>query len=165
MINNQLNDIVTNGLCIGCGLCESIAGRDKVKIVMTPEGRERPSIGSTHIPLDSLINETIYATCPGTQIHGLPAWLIEPETEIDAVWGPLLRIDRGYAADPDIRFRGSTGGVLTALAIYLLEASAWTLSCMWQQMKTIRCVRAPISATTERMCSRQPARDMVPPPR
>ena len=119
MINNKLNDIVTNGLCIGCGLCESVAGQEAVKIVMTPQRRERPSV---RLPLDAPINEAIYAVCPGTQIHGLPDSLIEPETQVDSVWGPLLQIHRGYAAEPDIRFRGSTGGVLTALAIYLLES-------------------------------------------
>ena len=36
--------------------------------------------------------------------------------------GPIIRIDRGYAAEPDIRFRGSTGGVLTTLALFLLES-------------------------------------------
>jgi len=27
---NSLSDIVKNGLCIGCGLCQSIAGKDKI---------------------------------------------------------------------------------------------------------------------------------------
>ncbi|TIU81728.1 MAG: coenzyme F420 hydrogenase, partial [Mesorhizobium sp.] len=36
-----LSEVVENGLCIGCGLCRSMAGRD-IEMVMTPEGRERP---------------------------------------------------------------------------------------------------------------------------
>ena len=39
---NQLSDIVDNGLCIGCGLCQSIAGKDKIKISMTSKGRLEP---------------------------------------------------------------------------------------------------------------------------
>ena len=39
---NNLSDIVDNGLCIGCGLCQSIAGKDKIKISMTPKGRLEP---------------------------------------------------------------------------------------------------------------------------
>ena len=29
---NNLSDIVNNGLCIGCGLCQSVAGKDKIEI-------------------------------------------------------------------------------------------------------------------------------------
>ena len=36
---NNLNDIVNNGLCIGCGLCQSIAGKENIEISMTPKGR------------------------------------------------------------------------------------------------------------------------------
>ena len=36
---NNLNDIVNNGLCIGCGLCQSIAGKDSIDISMSTKGR------------------------------------------------------------------------------------------------------------------------------
>ena len=117
-MGKSVNQIVENGLCIGCGLCESLAGSTAAGLVMTSEGRERPKVFG-EIPAE--ITEAIFATCPGTQIHGLPESELTSETQIDPVWGPVIRINRGYAADPDIRFRGSTGGVLTALAIYLLE--------------------------------------------
>lgn len=117
--SEPLTQIVTDGLCIGCGLCQSIAEPNRVQIVMTPEGRERPILNN---PLEKETNDLILATCPGLNIHGLPAQSIAPEANLDDVWGHTLRIDRGYAADPDVRFRGSTGGVLTALAIYLLES-------------------------------------------
>ena len=32
---NKLSDIVDSGLCIGCGLCQSITGKDKIEISMT----------------------------------------------------------------------------------------------------------------------------------
>ena len=38
----KLSDIVDNGLCIGCGLCQSIAGKDKIKVSMSPKGRLEP---------------------------------------------------------------------------------------------------------------------------
>lgn len=119
MIKASVNDITANGLCIGCGLCESLAGKDQLELVMTSEGRERPLV-KTELSNDVLHN--ILQTCPGTQIHGLPESEITSDTTVDNIWGPVIQIDRGYAADPDIRFRGSTGGVLTTLAIYLLES-------------------------------------------
>jgi coenzyme F420 hydrogenase subunit beta len=36
-------------------------------------------------------------------------------------WGPVLEIWEGYAEDKEIRFKGSSGGVVTALALYGLE--------------------------------------------
>ena len=38
----SLAAVVESGLCIGCGLCESIPGRERMRMVMTPQGRERP---------------------------------------------------------------------------------------------------------------------------
>ena len=39
---NKLSDIVDNGLCIGCGLCQSITGKDSIEISMSPKGRLEP---------------------------------------------------------------------------------------------------------------------------
>jgi coenzyme F420 hydrogenase subunit beta len=36
-------------------------------------------------------------------------------------WGPVLEIWEGHATDPTIRFQGSSGGALTAIAAYCLE--------------------------------------------
>lgn len=36
-------------------------------------------------------------------------------------WGPVLELWEGHATDPEIRFRGASGGVLTALSAYCLE--------------------------------------------
>ena len=111
--------IAEDGLCIGCGLCQSLAGPERIRMARTPEGNHRPVVQG---PLDDAIVARIYATCPGTRIEGLPEALVEPGAEIDPVWGPYLRVVRGFAADPEVRFEGSTGGVLSALAIYLLES-------------------------------------------
>jgi coenzyme F420 hydrogenase subunit beta len=38
----DLQTIVSNGLCTGCGLCESIAGHEQVKMALTSASRMRP---------------------------------------------------------------------------------------------------------------------------
>lgn len=40
---------------------------------------------------------------------------------LEAGWGPVLEIWEGHAKDPNIRFKGASGGVLTALSAYCLE--------------------------------------------
>jgi len=113
------DEIVQAGLCIGCGLCVGVVGSDRLRLVMTPEGRERP------MPIDRLSereNALVNAICPGLQIHGAAEDELGADTETDLIWGPASEIFIGYAADPMVRFRGSTGGVLTALGQFLLAS-------------------------------------------
>ena len=110
--------IVESGLCIGCGLCESLAGRQRIRLVMTPEGRERPAVLQ---PLDRATVALINAVCPGLTVEGPDPSATDASVQWDAIWGPAIRIAKGHAADPEVRFRGSGGGGLSALAIHLLE--------------------------------------------
>lgn len=114
-----LNEIVENGLCIGCGLCRSIAGPARVDLVMTPEGRERPV---ARRELDQATLARINAVCPGTRIGGADPGASSETAQRDTIWGPAERLSIGYAGDPAVRFRGSTGGVLTALGQFLLTS-------------------------------------------
>ena len=116
--NNRMNAISEQGLCAGCGICQSIAGQGKIKVVKSVNGYERPVIIGD---LDNTTVEKIFNICPGTRIEGLPTKEITPSTQIDKVWGPWLRIARAWAGEPKPRFEGSTGGVLTALAQFLLK--------------------------------------------
>ncbi|MFT5483664.1 MAG: coenzyme F420 hydrogenase subunit beta [Halieaceae bacterium] len=120
-IENVLNisDIVTNGLCIGCGLCESIAGSDKLQMTMTPEGRLRP-MEIAPVQLEQV--QQIYSSCPGTRIGGLPDSEVDENAITDPIWGPYRRMDVGYAGDEKIRYQAATGGVMTALSTYLLDS-------------------------------------------
>ncbi|HTL91040.1 MAG TPA: Coenzyme F420 hydrogenase/dehydrogenase, beta subunit C-terminal domain, partial [Steroidobacteraceae bacterium] len=113
-----LEEIVENGLCIGCGLCRSIAGRDQIDFVMTPQGRERPL---ARRPLDRAALERINAVCPGTRIGGTDTASCDTAMH-DPVWGPAERLSIAHASDPLVRFRGSSGGALTALGRFLLSS-------------------------------------------
>ncbi len=115
----RLYAIVEQGLCIGCGICQSVAGADSVAVVKTESGYQQPVVVGelSHETVD-----TIYDVCPGTRVDGLPERLIAGDTSVDKVWGPWRRMTRAWASDPDVRHEGSTGGVLTALAQYLLHS-------------------------------------------
>jgi coenzyme F420 hydrogenase subunit beta len=115
----RLYAIVEQGLCIGCGLCQSIAGAERLRVIKTRNGYLTPVAGDE---LDHETVDRIYSACPGTRVEGLPERLLEPDTRRDNVWGPWRRMVRAWAADPKLRFEGSTGGVLTALGAYLLKS-------------------------------------------
>lgn len=116
---DRLYDIVEQGLCIGCGLCESVAGRETVAMTKVPSGYQHPVVFGD---LDHATVDTIYDVCPGTRVDGLPGELITDGTTVDPIWGPWRRIALGWAGNPVVRHEGSTGGVLTALAQYLLTS-------------------------------------------
>ena len=113
----RMNAIPEQGLCAGCGICQAVLGTDKIQVVKSSNGYERPVIVGKLSDDDV---EKIFDICPGTRIEGLPECEIDADTKMDNVWGPWRRMVRAWAGDPEIRFEGSTGGVLTALAQFLL---------------------------------------------
>ncbi len=110
--------VVTDAMCIGCGLCQSIVGEDRIRMRLVQNLTERPVITGE---LDAASVNRIYRVCPATRVEGLPESLTEPDSGYDKIWGVWRRLVLAWAADPAIRYLGSTGGLLTALALYLLE--------------------------------------------
>ena len=110
--------IVEAGLCIGCGLCRSVAP-DAIRMEMSSGGAEIPVVEH---PLTESQLTLINRVCPGVRVEGR-----RPETESaaarwDTIWGPAIAMAKGYAADPEVRFRCSAGGGTSALGIHLLES-------------------------------------------
>jgi coenzyme F420 hydrogenase subunit beta len=119
VVNARLGDlqtIVENGMCCGCGLCASIAGADQVEMTLSPIGQIRPR--QTR-PLESATLQSILRVCPGVSVTG-PS----PQRDVTThpVWGPIASLDRGWARDETIRQHAAAGGALTALALFLLES-------------------------------------------
>ncbi len=116
----RLYQIVEHGMCIGCGICQSIAGKDRVQMLLVENGTERPVIKDK---LDHSIVDKIMDVCPGTRVEGLPEHEIDNDAKHDSVWGVWQEITLAYAAEPHVRYIGSTGGLMTALGLYLLESN------------------------------------------
>ncbi len=61
--------------------------------------------------------------CPGAGLSRSPD-LFQRQGVIKSLfkeWGPILRVWEGHAADPEIRFKGSSGGALSAISLFCLE--------------------------------------------
>jgi coenzyme F420 hydrogenase subunit beta len=108
----DLPDILDNGLCLGCGGCVAAIRAPGLEMRMSGDGYLRP----TPVPLDAAQRRTLDQVCSGRTL-GHDA----VEAPYHDLWGPIRRLGTGYATDPEVRFRGSSGGVLSALAIHLLE--------------------------------------------
>jgi len=116
----NLAEIVEHGLCIGCGLCQSIAGPERVRMTMVePPGRMRPRILA---PLDDNTQVRILAACPGVTIDQPLEPRRHEAATVDTVFGPWFNVWRGHASDPHVHHAASSGGALSALAIFLLQS-------------------------------------------
>lgn len=115
----DLQTIVSNGLCTGCGLCESVAGREQVEMKLTSAGYMRPQVKR---PLDDICMARIRAVCPGVELAGPDERQVEDRGAMHDLWGPIRTMHRGWSTNDDIRFTSAAGGAMTALACYLLES-------------------------------------------
>ena len=117
---NNLENIVKNGLCIGCGLCQSITGKDYIKISMSSKGRLEPKEIKK---ISSKTFNKILNVCPGVIIEGLPKELVDKNTKYDLLWGYYLSLFYAWSTDKKIRYESSTGGLLNGLSLYLLDTN------------------------------------------
>jgi coenzyme F420 hydrogenase subunit beta len=114
----SIETIVETGLCIGCGLCRSIAP-DAIRIELNPQGAEVPVLER---PLTESELGLVNQVCPGVRVEGRRAETESPDARWDTIWGPAITMAKAYAGDAEVRFRCSAGGASSALAIHLLDA-------------------------------------------
>ena len=108
-----LSEIVNNGLCLGCGGCVSAIDRPDLKMSMQADGYLRPG----EVELAASERELLGDVCPG---HALDGHAQQPDYH--RLWGPIRVVATGHATDPVVRYRGSSGGVITALSIGLVDS-------------------------------------------
>lgn len=104
-----INKIKKNHLCLGCGLCETI-DKGNCKMILSEEGFYEPKF-SRH----SNKQDMIKSVCPGINIRS------NSEKSHKSIWGDVVAVSNAWASDKDIRKSSSSGGVTSALAIYLLD--------------------------------------------
>lgn len=116
----KLSDVVDWRLCTGCGACAYACPEGRVQLIDYSDEGIRPLVdeqdcGSCRQCLDM---------CPGVQSdfseRSIPIGSGASHRFIKE-WGPVVAMFEGHATDPEIRFKGSSGGVLTAIGAYCLE--------------------------------------------
>jgi coenzyme F420 hydrogenase subunit beta len=113
--SSTLRYVEKGDLCSGCGLCAAIAEPGAVEVRLQANGYLRPQVLKDLSPEDDAL---IAATCPAVRLRQENG-----EGEDHAIWGPVLKTRVGYATDPALRFHASSGGVLSAALVYLLDSN------------------------------------------
>lgn len=105
----MIDRVKNNSLCLGCGLCASVLGKDKCDMLLTESGFYEPTLKQ---PLTAKENKVIKQICPSIHVETTPH---------EGVWGRMKSIAEAWSANPDIRHKAASGGVITSLSIYLIE--------------------------------------------
>ncbi len=111
----NIKDVVDWGLCTGCGACFYMCDKEIMELINIESIGIRPIFNNSNCENCTKCLEI----CPGYQID---ATIIDKsKIKIDYSIGSTIEILEGYSADNEIRYFASSGGVITALALYCLE--------------------------------------------
>jgi coenzyme F420 hydrogenase subunit beta len=112
-------DVVRWRLCLGCGACAVACERGNIFLEDIPGVGIRPRMRGGDCDMCGKCLES----CPGVGIvHGSRNGFEACLEELRDGWGPILEIYEGYAADPEIRRFGSSGGAAAALSLFCVES-------------------------------------------
>ena len=114
---DALHKIVDDGMCLGCGLCAALSG-DAIKMARGKDGDLRPFARDDFTDAQMALVEEV---CPSLRVEGLPKLVGAQAPFQDVVWGPYVEMSLGYANQETIRHQASTAGLLTMMAIYMLD--------------------------------------------
>ncbi len=90
--------------CTGCGLCKSFLG---VEFEIEKDGFTKPIFEQEGV-LEFCEN-----VCPASGKHVLK--------QDDTTWGKYIHVYKGFSANQEVRYKASSGGMITSIAMYLLQ--------------------------------------------
>lgn len=108
-----ISKIDKSGLCLGCGICESVLGSQSIKMNLESDGFYHPKIKHTTKDKEDVIKRV----CPSINIVNEV-----PLSKNNTVWGDIQTMYSSFSTNSEIRRIGSSGGTISAIAIDLLES-------------------------------------------
>lgn len=113
---DPITHAVRRNLCTGCGACAGLFPA-AIRMVEHPVHGRRPVVADT--PEARAAARAAAPLCAGT---GADFRALPRQDATDRAWGPVLAVWQGHAADAEMRHRGSSGGAVTALALFALQS-------------------------------------------
>ncbi len=102
-------------LCLSCGACTVACPKDAVRLVETPDGRLLPQVDEQACIHCGRCTQS----CPGLAISDFEEFLAQNQPFQGSCLGTVV----GRASDSTIFPKGQSGGVVTAIALELLNAN------------------------------------------
>lgn len=119
-LQREIRKVVRGGNCAGCGGCDWLF--DNVRMGLDSQGFLRPEVDSS-IPDAPDASRTFRAMCPGVSVRAQA----DPGAQHHPVFGSYISAWQGWASNPDLRLKGSSGGVLSALSAWALSSDSTAL--------------------------------------
>jgi coenzyme F420 hydrogenase subunit beta len=132
--------VVENDNCSGCGACALISPR--VSMNLSPKGYMRPVVqpGNESAVAESALFKRV---CPGVTVDSRAA----KGPSSHPIFGRYWSVWEAWAADPTVRFEGSSAGVTTALAQLVVSSGGTTVGAAASRSQPTRTV--PVTLTTK----------------
>lgn len=114
----SIDAVVDAHLCTGCGACAYLHP-DRLQMVDVPQVGRRP------LPIVGVSGPTSgvgVTACPGRELRHSPGAL--DGMPFDGEWGPILGVYECWSTDDEVRHRGSSGGVVSALAAHAVTSGS-----------------------------------------
>ncbi len=119
-----VENVVHDGLCMGCGVCQGICPQQAIQMDLDDKmGYFIPKIDySVCDYCDKMKNGKCVVVCPGIEVDfdKLGHRWIGGNQPSD-ILGHSIRTLYAHAVDESIRYRSSSGGLITSLLIFMLE--------------------------------------------
>jgi coenzyme F420 hydrogenase subunit beta len=112
-------EVAERHLCTGCGVCAYLQPNE-IHMVDTVEQGRRPLVLAEINGRPANTKSGLQA-CPGARIVQRTDFPPQHMSELGDIWGPVIEMWEGWAADPELRYQGSSGGAASALALHCLE--------------------------------------------
>lgn len=106
---SRLDRIIKRGLCLGCGLCEAEGKSYGYNMIISEKGFYIPKFPKQRV---KEVEDRICKICPAINLRSIDS---------KKVWGEYKQILTASAIDDKIRFQASSGGVVSAVSLYLIE--------------------------------------------
>lgn len=114
----SISDVVDYQSCSGCGGC-SYLYPNKIRMVDVEDKGIRPEIIES---LSDSENKHILDICSSSKVEHLVDKKSFTHSGVFDLWGPVLAVYEGYSSDPNLRYAGSSGGVISAISHYALSS-------------------------------------------
>ncbi|MEV7496696.1 Coenzyme F420 hydrogenase/dehydrogenase, beta subunit C-terminal domain [Micrococcus luteus] len=145
-LRRDIDEVIRRDLCSGCGVCELISDR----VTMTDQdGFRRPAVtGEAEVDVAERARR-FASSCPGRVVLAQ-----RPEgSSRDDFLGPITGAWSAWATDPAVRYAGSSGGTLTAIAQHLAAKGATVSSVAASPQNPRRTVPVQIMSREEALAS------------
>lgn len=110
-ILNNIQMVIDNAICTGCGACSGICPTQAISMTINLAGYLKPNIEYSKCTYCGMC----YDVCPSV-FENTPCFNTE-----DIFHGKYLEGYIGYATNNEIRQKAQSGGIVTALLCYLIE--------------------------------------------